>query len=116
MTLDKLTIGAYARHSASCPRKSDPYWRRCHCAKWLYIHSDGKRKQRSAKTRSWDRADEIRRSLQRELELMAIQKGAGNGQPQVSATLTKLDASEGPITLAAGRRKVSSGQETRESG
>jgi hypothetical protein len=26
MTLDKLTIGAYARHSASCPRKSDPYW------------------------------------------------------------------------------------------
>ncbi len=35
MTLEKLTVSVYLRHSASCGRKDDPYWRRCRCPKWL---------------------------------------------------------------------------------
>ncbi len=100
MTLQKLTVSVYARHSASCGKKDHPYWRRCRCPKWLYINEDGKRAQRSAKTRSWDRADETRRALERELELMALQKQAGNDQLRQPATLARLEVTEGPITLA----------------
>jgi hypothetical protein len=57
--------------------------------------------QRSAKTRSRDRADEIRRSLERELGLMALQKQAGNDELRLSPTLAKLEATEGPVTLAS---------------
>jgi integrase/recombinase XerD len=100
MTFQKLTVSLYARHSSACAKKDDPYWRRCRCPKWLYINDNGERTQRSAKTRSWDRADDLRRTVERELELIAIQKKAGNEEPQPSPTLAKLDATDAPVTLA----------------
>jgi integrase/recombinase XerD len=98
MTSTRFTVTVYTRHSSACSRKADPYWRRCRCPKWLYINENGERTQRSARTRSWDGADEQRRSLERQFELLALQGIAGGGitpKPQTTAR-----TQEGPITLA----------------
>src|SRR5947209_4243296 len=74
---DSRTVAVYTRHKPECPNKGNPYWRKCRCTKYLYIYANGASRQISAKTRSWekaeDRAQEIRESfdpakqLQREL-------------------------------------------------
>lgn len=76
---DSRTVAVYARHKPECPNKGNPYWRKCRCTKYLYIYANGSSRQISAKTRSWEKAEEkaqdIRESLdpakqlQRELEL-----------------------------------------------
>ena len=73
-----ITVKVYTRHSRNCPKRSRSDWARCNCVKWLYIYRDGKYKLVSAKTRSWEKAEqkarEIRDSfdpikqLQRQLE------------------------------------------------
>jgi len=66
----------------------EPQWRRCKCAKYLYLLRNGKNKTISAKTRSWEKAEqqaqEIRESWDplkqklRELdELKQAQEAAG---------------------------------------
>jgi hypothetical protein len=61
------TVSVYTRHGADCPKSSEPYWRRCRCLKYLYIYHNGTSRQISAKTRSWEKAEqkahEIRESL-----------------------------------------------------
>jgi hypothetical protein len=52
------TVSVYTRHSADCSKKGEPQWRRCKCAKYLYLLRDGKNKTISAKTRSWDKAEQ----------------------------------------------------------
>jgi hypothetical protein len=52
------TVSVYTRHSADCSKKGEPQWRRCKCAKYLYLLRDGKNKTVSAKTRSWDKAEQ----------------------------------------------------------
>jgi hypothetical protein len=52
------TVSVYTRHSADCPKKGEPQWRRCKCAKYLYLLRDGKNKTISAKTRSWEKAEQ----------------------------------------------------------
>jgi hypothetical protein len=60
------TVSVYTRHFADCSKKGEPQWRRCKCAKYLYLLRDGNNKTISAKTRSWDKAEqqaqEIRQS------------------------------------------------------
>src|SRR5260370_34201651 len=51
-------VTVYARHKWPCPRKGEPYWKRCRCMKYLYLYRDGESRQGSAKTRSWERAEE----------------------------------------------------------
>jgi hypothetical protein len=75
---DSRTVAVYARHKPECPNKGNPYWRKCRCTKYLYIYGNGSSRQISAKTGSWEKAEEkaqdIRESfdpakqLQRELE------------------------------------------------
>jgi molecular chaperone GrpE (heat shock protein) len=43
----------------------------------LYINNNGKRSQRSAKTRAWDRAEETRRAVERDFEDAEQRKRAG---------------------------------------
>src|SRR5260370_20675091 len=79
-------VTVYARHKPSCTRNDEPYWKRCHCMKYLYFYRDGESRQVSAKTRSWEkaeeRAQEIRdswnpvRQLERELQAKARQSEA----------------------------------------
>lgn len=73
-----VTVKVYTRHKHTCSKRERSDWARCNCMKWLYIYRDGKYKLASAKTRSWERAEqkarEIRDSfdpitqLQRQLE------------------------------------------------
>jgi hypothetical protein len=51
------TVNVYARHSSGCSKAGEPKWRRCKCAKYLYLLKDGTRKTVSAKTRSWEKAE-----------------------------------------------------------
>jgi hypothetical protein len=76
--LSTQTVTVYTRHQESCPKNGEPYWKRCHCMKYLYVYRENTSRQVSAKTRSWERAEEraqeIRdswspvKALQRELE------------------------------------------------
>ena len=77
-SLSTQTVTVYTRHQESCPKNGEPYWKRCHCMKYLYVYKENTSRQVSAKTRSWERAEEraqeIRdswspvKALQRELE------------------------------------------------
>jgi predicted ribosome quality control (RQC) complex YloA/Tae2 family protein len=72
------TVKVYTRHNCGCSKREQSDWARCNCMKWRYIYRDGKYKLVSAKTRSWERAEqkarEVRdtfdpiRQLQRRLE------------------------------------------------
>lgn len=52
-------IAVFTRHSAACPKKADPQWKRCNCRKSLYIRENGKTTYLSAKTRSWEQAERV---------------------------------------------------------
>src|SRR5258708_2522096 len=52
------TVPVYTRHSSDCSKKGEPQWRRCKCAKYFYLLRDGKNKTISAKTRSWEKAEQ----------------------------------------------------------
>ena len=53
----------YVRHSQTCPKKADRYWKRCKCRKWIWLSDDGKQRRFSAKTRSWERAEQLARKM-----------------------------------------------------
>lgn len=57
-SLGTENVTVYTRHKPSCPKSSEPYWKRCHCMKYLYLYKDGESRQVSAKTRSWEKAEE----------------------------------------------------------
>jgi len=51
------TITVFTRHSATCPKRSDPQWKKCKCRKSLYIYEHGVKTVKSAKTRDWAEAE-----------------------------------------------------------
>lgn len=58
-------LSVYTRHSSDCPRVNDGTWKRCRCPKWIWgTLPNGDFLRRSAKTRSWERAEEVRRELE----------------------------------------------------
>ena len=57
-------LSVYTRHSADCPRVGDGAWRRCKCPKWIWGTLHGEFLRQSAKTRSWEHAEEFRRDLE----------------------------------------------------
>jgi len=69
--LDSITVSVYTRHGEVCDKKADSTWRRCRCMKWLYVNENGKRRQVSGGTRSWDRAQEKARELEDEAKRRA---------------------------------------------
>lgn len=55
----------YVKHADACPSKSKGrYWRRCTCRKWIYIAIE--RLRIPARTRSWERAEQVARQLRDE--------------------------------------------------
>src|ERR1035438_3604064 len=54
-----LTV--YTRHTAKCPRRDEPTWRQCRCAKWIDGTLPGRagRFRRSARTASWEKAEHL---------------------------------------------------------
>jgi integrase/recombinase XerD len=58
ISLSTQTVTVYARHKASCPKNGEPYWKRCHCMKYLYVYKENTSRQVSVRTRSWEKAEE----------------------------------------------------------
>src|SRR5271155_1305766 len=58
-------LSVYSRHYPPCP-SSDINYKRCRCPKWIngILGSDGPFIRRSAKTRSWEKAEEFKRRLE----------------------------------------------------
>jgi integrase len=54
-------LSVYARHSSNCPKKDDINWKRCRCPKWVNGTLDGRFIRKTAKTRSWEKAEELKR-------------------------------------------------------
>jgi hypothetical protein len=52
-----MNVTVFTRHSADCPKKSDKYWTRSKCSKWLSVSDDRGFTRQSAKTRSWEEAE-----------------------------------------------------------
>jgi integrase/recombinase XerD len=102
LRLTTATTRVYPRHSPKCSKSSDPNCRRCKCPKWIYIYRDGKDRRVSARTRSWERAeqrardiedasDPVRR-LQRELE--AAKQQADSERVTIGSALERWVASK----------------------
>ncbi len=62
-------LSVYSRHYPPCP-SSDINYKRCRCPKWIngLLGSDGPFIRRSAKTRSWEKAEDFKRKLEEEYE------------------------------------------------
>jgi integrase/recombinase XerD len=60
-------LSVYSRHYPPCP-SDDINYRRCRCPKWIngLLGSEGPFIRRSAKTRSWEKAEEFKRQLEAE--------------------------------------------------
>jgi integrase/recombinase XerD len=59
-------LSVYARHSNDCPKKDDLTWRRCRCPKWINGTLNGEFIRKTAKTRSWEKAEKLRRQWEGE--------------------------------------------------
>jgi integrase/recombinase XerD len=55
----------YKRHKASCQHQADKNYRRCRCSVWFEWNKDGKQTRKSAKTFSWETAQEKARAIER---------------------------------------------------
>ncbi len=66
MTIPNITI--FVRHTAGCKYEADEFNRRCNCRKSLRWYKDKKLHFKSAKTRSWTKAEEVKRELEDQFE------------------------------------------------
>jgi integrase len=59
-------LSVYTRHYPPC-KKKNPAWRRCKCPKWIQGTMDsGEFIRRSAKTRSWEKAEKLIRKIEKQ--------------------------------------------------
>jgi site-specific recombinase XerD len=90
--ITSLTISVFARHSAECPKREEPQWKRCKCRKSLYIREDGKTTYVSAKTRSWEEAERVAQAERdkRDPVKIELQKIAESEAAKEAANLPNL--------------------------
>ena len=115
-----VTVKVYTRHTRGCPKGDRPDWARCNCVKWLYIYRNGKDKLISAKTRSWERAEQKAREVRdsfdpiKQLQSQLEAKGqAATTQIEVAvavehflaevARLNRAEATQAKYSLTLGR-------------
>jgi len=60
-------ITIFVRHSADCKYHGDEFARRCQCRKHLRWSSKGTQCRRTAGTRSWNEAEQVKRDLENQL-------------------------------------------------
>ena len=60
-------ITIFVRHSADCKYKGDEFARRCQCRKHFRWSSNGTQYRRTAGTRSWAEAEQVKRDLENQL-------------------------------------------------
>src|SRR5579863_4045506 len=84
-------LSVYSRHYPPCP-SDDINYKRCRCPKWIngILGSDGPFIRRSAKTRSWERAEDFKHKLEEEYD--AKQQGFEEASRPSPALVTVKDA------------------------
>ena len=87
----RAMLSLYTRHSADCPKREDLNWRRCRCPKWINGTLDGQFVRKSAKTRSWEKADAVLREWE------------ASASPQTAAPVTIAEAVEAYLVDAKAR-------------
>jgi len=72
-----LGLFVYTRHTSDCPNKTDRFWKRCRCPKWIRGTLNGSAIRQTADTRSWEKAESERRRLEdaAERQAAAIRQG-----------------------------------------
>ena len=60
-------VTIYVRHAEGCKYEGDEFTKRCRCRKHFRWTQDGKQYRRTAGTRSWEEAEEIKRDLEAQL-------------------------------------------------
>jgi integrase/recombinase XerD len=67
------TVTVYTRHNKACSQVENIGWKRCQCPKSLYVFQDGKDHRLSAGTRSWERAERLKREVEDALDPVQIE-------------------------------------------
>ncbi len=79
-----MRVLIYRRHKATCSHRDDPTYKRCGCAVWLQWNQDGEQTRKSAKTRSWEMAEQ--RARVKEQQLLDVE--LGHTAPGAPTTVT----------------------------
>ena len=83
-----MSLFVYTRYTSDCPKKSDRFWRRCRCLKWIRGVLNGCPVRQTARTRSWEKAEELRRRLEEAAEQQASSIRDGEAQPRTPELVT----------------------------
>ena len=75
-------LSVYTRHSKNCAKKEDINWRRCRCPKWINGTLDSRFIRKTAKTRSWEKDEDLKRHWEeaatpKKLEPVTIEEAVG---------------------------------------
>lgn len=87
-----MSLFVYTRHTSDCSKKSDRFWKRCHCPKWIRGVLNGSPVRQTAETRSWEKAEDARRLLEEQAEHQASSIRNGEAPPRASEVLTVQNA------------------------
>ncbi|MDQ6759373.1 MAG: hypothetical protein M3Z32_05830 [Acidobacteriota bacterium] len=52
-------LSVHTRHSTHCPKNDNINWKRCRCPNWINGTLNGQFIRKTAKTRSWEQAEEL---------------------------------------------------------
>lgn len=63
-TVPAMIISIWARHNPDCPHSQNIHFRQCRCPKHLHWYDNGKQHRVSAKTRSWEKAQQKAREIE----------------------------------------------------
>jgi len=88
------TVTVYSRHKPGCANKGNPYWRRCRCTKYLYIYKNGASRQISARTRSWEKAEQKAQKIRESFELVKQSPRELRSQPPAQTGVEIRHAAE----------------------
>lgn len=87
-----MGLFVYTRHTSDCPKKSDRFWKRCRCPKWIRGTLDGAAIRQTADTRSWEKAESERRRLEEEADRQAVAIRQGKAPLRETNVVTVEDA------------------------
>ncbi len=76
-----LNVSVYNRHRSSCSHKSERFYKRCDCPKWVTWHREGKEHRISADSCDWDVASQKARRIEDDL------RGVGSTPDQYRMTV-----------------------------
>src|ERR1039458_3414542 len=98
------TVIVFVRHKPDCKYKDDRYSRRCGCRKSLYIYENGKPTFKSAKTSSWEKAEElakVERELRNPVNIRLRQIAEQEAAKSAASKAAKAAKKASAITVAA---------------